>query len=82
MSIESVQNVFREVFVQNDLVIFPEMTARDVKDWDSFNHINLIMGLEDTFGVEFSTDEIASFSCVGDILSILKKKGVAINEQQ
>jgi len=78
VSTESVQNIFREVFGQNDLVIFPEMTARDVKDWDSFNHINLIMGLEDSFGVEFSTDEIASFSCVGDILDILKKKGVAI----
>lgn len=76
MSIECVQNIFREVFGLDDLVITPEMTARDVKDWDSFNHINLVINLESTFGIEFSTDEIASFSCVGDILKVLRKNGV------
>ncbi len=76
MSIERVQNVFREVFGRDDLVITPELTARDVKDWDSFNHINLVIKLESTFGIEFSTDEIAGFSCVGDILEVLRKNGV------
>ena len=78
MSMERIQNVFREVFGQEDLLITPELTARDVKDWDSFNHVNLILNMESTFNIEFSTDEIASFSCVGDILNILKTKGVDI----
>ena len=45
MSVERVKGVFREVFEDEELEIFPEMTARDIETWDSFNHINLVVAL-------------------------------------
>jgi acyl carrier protein len=75
MSVQSVQEVFREVFEMPDLVIFPEMTAKDVKGWDSFNHINLIVSLEEAFGVTFTTDEIAGMVNVGSLISVLQARG-------
>jgi acyl carrier protein len=79
MGIETVQAVFREVFQSEDLVLTPETTARDVPEWDSFNHINLIMGLEMAFDISFSTDEIAAMANVGDLVKILAGKGLPVS---
>lgn len=79
MNIEIVQNVFRTVFDIPELVIKPETTAKDVEAWDSFNHINLIVALEDEFAITFTTDEIAGMANVGDLVEILKSKGITID---
>jgi len=79
MSIEKVQAVFRETFEDDSLVITPNMSARDVKDWDSFNHINLIVSLETEFDLAFTTDEIASMANVGDLITILQKYNVDVS---
>ena len=75
MAVDEVQAVFREVFDRPDLEIFPEMSAKDVEHWDSFNHINLIIGLEEAFDLSFSTEEIASMACVNDLIMILRRRG-------
>ena len=75
MSREKVQAIFREVFEDDNLKIFPEMTARDVEKWDSFNHISLIVALEEAFNVRFSSDEIGKMANVGDLFQILKAHG-------
>lgn len=79
MNIEKVQIVFQEVFEDPGLKILPEMTAKDVVGWDSFNHINLIMGLESAFDIIFSTDEIVEMANVGDMIVILQRKGIDVS---
>ena len=78
MSIEKLQGVFREVFEDSELAIVPEMTAQDVEEWDSFNHINLVVALEEAFSVVFSSDEIARMRNVGDLVERLQKKGISL----
>jgi|TARA_B100000315_G_C14572047_1_gene586095 acyl carrier protein len=79
MNIEKVQIVFQEVFEDPGLKILPEMTAKDVVGWDSFNHINLIMELESAFDIIFSTDEIVEMANVGDMIVILQRKGIDVS---
>lgn len=69
-----VQNVFREVFDKPELEIFREMQAKDVDGWDSLNHITLIMTLEETFKVKFSTREVMGFQNVGEMMDCLSGK--------
>lgn len=69
-----VQNVFREVFDNPDLNIHREMQAKDVVGWDSLNHITLIMTLEETFKVKFSTREVMGFQNVGEMMDCLRGK--------
>jgi acyl carrier protein len=78
MTKESVQAVFREVFDNDELELFPAMNARDVENWDSFNHLNLILALEERFNVRFSSEEMASMANVGDLFLLLNKHGVAV----
>lgn len=69
-----VQDVFREVFDAPELNIFREMQAKDVEGWDSLNHITLIMTLEETFKVKFSTREVMGFQNVGEMMDCLSGK--------
>jgi acyl carrier protein len=68
--------IFREVFADESLVVSRETDAGDVEAWDSFNHVSLITAIEETFSVPFTTREIGSFTCVGDVIDLLKQKGV------
>ena len=76
MSLDRLQSIFREIFHDEALVVHPELTAKDVKGWDSFNHINLIIEIEAAYGVTFRTDEMASAATVGNLMDILRSKGV------
>jgi acyl carrier protein len=51
----------------------------DIGTWNSFNHLNLVVTLEDRCGVSFSTDEIASMLSVGEIVARLREHGVDID---
>ena len=58
-------NVFRTLFNQSDLILRDDMTAADVAGWDSFNHVNLVILIEEEFNVRFSTEEVSSMANVG-----------------
>jgi acyl carrier protein len=50
-------------------------TTRDeIASWDSLNHINLIVGLEQEFAVSFDVAEIESMSCFDDVVRLVKQK--------
>ncbi|HEY3990252.1 MAG TPA: acyl carrier protein [Acidobacteriaceae bacterium] len=66
--------IFRDIFDDDALTLRPEMTAADVPDWDSFNHINLIVATEAKFGVKFQTAEIESLKNVGHFEELIAKK--------
>jgi acyl carrier protein len=71
---ERAQSIFREVFDNDKLEIYDAMQAKDVEGWDSLTHITLIMTIEDTFDVKFTTREVMGFQNVGEMLSCLSKK--------
>lgn len=72
--LEKVTSILREVLGQPNLVLTEAMTASDVEGWDSFAHINLIMGLEDCYKIRFSTDEMGRMGKVGDLIALLRGK--------
>ncbi|PYS24697.1 MAG: acyl carrier protein [Acidobacteria bacterium] len=76
---QDVEQVFRMVFEHEDLEIFPQMTANDVENWDSFHHLNLILALEERFDVRFSSEEIAGMEKVDDLFWILGRHGVEVS---
>jgi acyl carrier protein len=79
MSIAGMQQVFREVFSDPELLVRPETTASDVAGWDSFAHINLVIALEEQFGITFTTAEIAGMRCVGDLVKVLQDRGIDVS---
>lgn len=68
------QQVFRDLFDDETIVIFDEMTADDIEDWDSLAHINLINDIEARFRVKFTTKEILSAKNVGEFIRLIEEK--------
>lgn len=70
-------SIFRDVFDDDSLVATPVMTARDVPEWDSLNHIRLMVTIEKAFGIAFTTAEVAGFENVGQLVDAIATKVTA-----
>ncbi len=66
--------IFRDLFDDDTLILTPGLSAADVPDWDSPNHINLIVAVESSFGVKFQTAELESVQNVGQLAGIIERK--------
>jgi acyl carrier protein len=66
--------VFRDVFEDDDITVSDATTADDIEDWDSLEHINLINAIEQEFGIKFNMGQIVSMKNVGEMVSIIESK--------
>ncbi len=71
---EKLAGIFYDIFDDRDVILGPNTCAADIENWDSFNHVNLIVAIESSFDVKFPTQEIESMESVGDIVLLLRKK--------
>jgi acyl carrier protein len=68
-----IQEVFDEVFMQKVLVK-PELTAKDVDEWDSLQHVSLILSIEQKFKIRFRVGEVEGTKNVGDLAKLIEKR--------
>jgi acyl carrier protein len=66
--------VFHDVFDDEEIVVTPELTADDVAGWDSLKHIRLLLTLERTFKIKFSASEVKKLENVGELAVLIQSK--------
>jgi acyl carrier protein len=76
--IDLITPVFRSVFEDDKLVLNRALNASMVENWDSLNHITLVVELEQITGAQFTSDELASMADVGGLIDCLAGKGVGV----
>ena len=69
-----VQGIFSDVFDDENLEINNSTNSEDVEEWDSLNHIQLVLSIEKTLNVRFKTGEIQSLKNVGEMVNLLEEK--------
>jgi acyl carrier protein len=69
-----IQELLREIVDDDTIILTDSSTAEDVGDWDSTNHVRLMVALEAAFNIRFETDEIAAPECVGDLIDMIQSK--------
>lgn len=72
--LEKINEVFREAFDDESLVMKEETTAVDVEGWDSLKHISLIEAIEDEFDIRFTMVEVNGMKNVGEMASIIAER--------
>lgn len=72
---DELTTIFRDVFQDDELSIAEDMTAADIEDWDSVMHINLILSVEEHFGVRFKSSEVARLQSIGELHNLIVEKG-------
>jgi acyl carrier protein len=69
-----VADIIRDVFDDESLLPTDATTSEEVAEWDSTNHVRLMVAIESDFGIRFETDEITSPENVGEIVDMIAKK--------
>ncbi|HZU88134.1 MAG TPA: acyl carrier protein [Stellaceae bacterium] len=66
--------IFNGLFGRDDLVLRPEMTGRDVPGWDSFKLVEIVLAVEQHYGVRLQSKELDSLETIGDFARVLAAK--------
>jgi acyl carrier protein len=66
--------IFKDVLDNEDIVLSESTTAADIEEWDSLSHIQLIVAVEKSFKIKFTSIEIAAFKNVGDLCKTISQK--------
>ncbi len=70
---DMVQEIFRDVF-DEDLIITDTTNSEDIEDWDSLEHISLIVAMEKEFHMKFDIKEVNKLENVGGMIDLIMKK--------
>ena len=69
-----VQDVFRAELDDEDLLIAPDTSQRNLKAWDSLAHIRLVSGIENEFDIQFSLAEIEQIASVRQFVQLIEER--------
>ena len=69
-----VQDIFRDIFDEDDMVIEDKTNSDDVEEWDSLNHINLVSAIEKEFKIKFALVELMTLKDVGAMVDLMMEK--------
>ena len=73
---EKLANLVADVFELSAKQVTEGLTAEKVESWDSMKHLQLVLALEQAYGVQLDTDEIPELRSVKDIIDSLRRHGV------
>lgn len=69
-----VQEIFRDVLDNEEIVLRKETAVDDIEEWDSLSHIQLIVAIEKKFKIKFTSREILSWNNVGEMIDCMATK--------
>jgi len=75
---EQLEEIFRNVFGDDEITLRDEMTAADVEGWDSMMTINLMIAIEKHFKIKFAAAELANIKAdgqnIGTLVALIDRK--------
>lgn len=71
---EELDEVFQDVFDDESIHVTADTTVKDIEDWDSLEHINLVVAIENHFGMKFNMNEVTTMKNVGEMVQIIKER--------
>lgn len=72
--LKTVENIFREIFDDENLKISESTKSDDIEGWDSLEHINIINSIEKQFKIKFDISEITRLTNIDSFVDLINKK--------
>lgn len=73
---QELKELMAELFKMEKGEITDTLTMKDTDVWDSLKHMELIVSIEELFGIELTFDEIVAMQTFKEIKRILKERGI------
>jgi len=71
---ERVLKVFASVFDINKTSLKITDTKDDIETWDSIGHLQLIMTIEENFGIKLKTEEVVGMDSIEKCINIVEQR--------
>ena len=71
---KKVTEIFRDVVDDDTLVIKDSTNSSDIEDWDSLEHIALVVSMEKEFNLKFDLKEVNKLENVGEMVDLIISK--------
>ncbi len=72
--LETVRGIFRDVFDDEDLIVEDSTNSSDIEDWDSLEHIALVVSMEKELNLKFDLKEVNKLENVGQMVDLIISK--------
>jgi len=79
--LERINRVVVDILGSPDLALSEETTAGEVSGWDSLSHVQILLGVEDAFGIRLNATEIAQMENTGSLIDLVQKHVLADGER-
>ena len=72
--LKELNNIFIDVLDNENIKLERSTTARDIEEWDSLMHIQLVVAIEKQYKIRFRSSEINSWTNVGEMCDAIEKR--------
>jgi acyl carrier protein len=70
---EQVRNVASDIFGIPADQITTESSPETIENWDSMQHLNLVLAVEEKFGVQLDPEDIEQMKNIGAVAKLVEK---------
>jgi len=70
---DQVRNIASDIFGVPANKITAESSPETIENWDSMQHLNLVLAVEEKFGVQLAPEDIEQMKNVGAIATLVEK---------
>jgi acyl carrier protein len=68
------QGVFRDLFADESIELSERSSAADIQGWDSLNNVRILVMVEKTFSIRFSSSEITGLANIRELINVILRK--------
>ena len=77
----AVQAIARELLEAPGIELGDGRTVDDIPEWDSISHVQIMVAVEERFGIQFSVAELSDLAHVGELIDVVIAR-CALNERR
>lgn len=77
-NLEKYNEVFIKTLALDDNFDKSKINQKEVSDWDSIGHMELITSLEDAFDIMFDMEDILAFTSYDEGVQLLRKYNIEL----
>jgi acyl carrier protein len=71
---DRVRGIAADVLLVDTARLTTESSPENIESWDSVQHLNLVLALEESFGLQFAPEEMDKMKTLGQMAGVVAAK--------